>query len=151
MSISIVLVPLAVAAVAALHSSRRDQDDNGRTVCHVGTRMRDENLLGDALSDTGAIVTRTSPNQVRAAWRGVVTDFTRDSDGIWSAHLVGEVDEERARSIIAGVDVAYGRRVQSAVLAKLRERAPAAGLHLQSENVEEDSSVTVVLTVQQGA
>ncbi|MDQ4031507.1 MAG: hypothetical protein M3332_04260 [Actinomycetota bacterium] len=151
MSISIILVPLAVAAVAALHSSRRDQDDNGRTVCHVGTRMRDENLLGDALSDTGAIVTRTSPNQIRAAWRGVDTDFTRDSDGIWSAHLVGEVDEERARSIVAGVDVAYGRRVQSAVLAKLRERAPAAGLYLQSENVEEDSSVTVVLTVQQGA
>lgn len=151
MSISIVLVPLAVAAIAALHSSRRDQDDTGRTVCHVGTRMRDENLLGDALSDTGAIVTCTSPNQIRAEWRGVVTDFTRDSDGIWSAHLVGEIDEERARSIIAGVDVAYGRRVQSAVLVKLRERAPAAGLYLQSEKVEEDSSVTVVLTVQQGA
>lgn len=151
MSVSIILVPLAVAAVAALHNSRRDQDDTGRTVCHVGTRMRDDNLLGDALSDTGAMVTRTSPDQIRAAWRGVVADFTRGPDGIWSAHLVGDVDEERGRSIVAGVDVAYGLRVQSVVLTKLRERAPAAGLHLQSENVEEDSSVTVVLTVQQGA
>lgn len=151
MSISIVLVPLAIAAVAALHSSRRDQDDTGRTVCHVNTRMRDENLLGDALSDTGATVTRNSPDAIRATWRGVVADFTRDLDGIWSAHLIGEVDEERARSIVSAVDVAYGHRVQSAVLGKLRERAPAAGLQLHSETVEEDSSVTVVLTVQQGA
>ncbi|MGH3908988.1 MAG: hypothetical protein ACRDTE_33135 [Pseudonocardiaceae bacterium] len=150
MSISIVLVPLAVAAVTALHSRWEDRDDSGRTVCHVGTRMRDENLLGDALADTGAVVTRSSPDALTANWQGVTAEFTRDAERIWAAHLRGEVDNARAAGIVAAIDAAYGRRVQTAVLARLRERAPTAGLRLHSETVAEDSSVTMVLTVDQG-
>jgi hypothetical protein len=149
MSISIVLLPLAVAAVTALHSRWEDRDDSGRTVCHVGTRMRDENLLGDALADTGAVVTRSSPDALTANWQGVTAEFTRDAERIWAAHLTGEVDEARAAGIVAAIDAAYGRRVQAAVLARLRERAPAAGLRLRSETVAEDSSVTMVFTVDQ--
>jgi hypothetical protein len=43
------------------------------------------------------------------------------------------VDEERAVEIVRAVDAAYGRQVQRAVLDRLRERAPAAGLRLESE------------------
>lgn len=151
MSVSIVLLPLAVAAVSALHTRWRDRDDAGRTVCHVGTRMRDEGLLGAALADIGAVVTHRSPDALTAAWQGVTAEFTRDADGIWAAHLTGEVDDARAADIVAAIDAAYGRQVQAAVLARLRERAPAVGLRLQSETVADDASVTMVLTVEQGA
>jgi hypothetical protein len=113
--------------------------------------MRDEGLLADALSDTGAVTTRSDANAFTAEWQGVAAAFTRDQAGIWSAHLTGEVDDARATAIISAIDIAYGRRVQAAVLEKLRERAPDAGLRLESERVEDDDSVVMVLTVQQGA
>ena len=152
MSISLVLMPLAIAAVTAAHQARgTTTDTTGRTVCHVGTRMRDAGLLGGALNDVGATVHQGGPDALVATWNDATAQFTRNRDGIWEAHLTGNVDDHRARGIVAAVDAAYGRRVQATVLARLRERAPAAGLRLESETVGQDDSVMVVLTVQQGA
>lgn len=152
MSISLVLVPLAIAAVTALHTARGSAvDREGRMVCQVGTRMRDTGLLADALGDVAADVTVQGPNAVTATWDDVSAHFTRDPEGTWGAHLTGTVDEGRARDVVAAIDAAYGRRVQAAVLRRLRERAPAAGLRFDSETIDQDDTVTVVLTVQQGA
>ena len=149
MSISIVLVPLAIAAVAAWESSRSDSTSSGKTVCRVGTRMRDENLLTAALQDTKATTSRGGPNLV-ADWHGVRAVFQRDQDGIWTAHMTGQVDEARAIEIVREVDRAYGYQVQQAVVRRLQEQAPAAGMRLESQTVEEDLSVTMVLTVDTG-
>ena len=146
MSVELILIPLALAAVSAWKASRTETDDSGRIVCQVETRMRDQTLLAAALSDTGAIV-QQSTERITADWQGVRAEFTRGEQGIWSAHLTGEVDEGRAVEIVTSVDVAYGRQVQAAVLAKLRERAPAAGMTVESETTAEDASVTLVLTV----
>lgn len=150
MSIEVVLIPVALAAVSAWRVSRPDRDEQGRTVCRVATRLRDGGLLQAALADTGARVT-TQEHRIVADWSGVRAAFERGDDGIWSAHLQGEVDERRAVDIVAAVDQAYGRRVQQAVLARLLERAPHAGLHVESRTQGEDDSVTVVLGVQVGA
>lgn len=147
MSVSLVLVPIAIAAVAAWQASRSDADEQGRLVCHVGTRMRDVGLLAAALADTGAGV-RQDAEELVANWQGVQARFSRGADGIWSAHLAGNVDETRAVGIVTAVDTAYGRQVQQAVLARLRERAPASGMRLESETVSDDASVTLVLAVE---
>ena len=147
MSISLILLPLAVATVTAAHTARADRDERGRVVCQVQTRMRDENLLAAALRDTDAVVTRDA-DVLTADWSGVRADFRRDADGIWSAHLTGEVDDARAVEIVQSVDAAYGRQVQRAVLERLRAQAPAAGLRLESEQVTEDASVRLVFAVE---
>lgn len=49
------------------------------------------------------------------------------------------------QGIVAAVDAAYGRRVQQAVLTRLRERAPQAGMTIASETVGDTDTVTVVL------
>ncbi|SBT52546.1 hypothetical protein [Micromonospora auratinigra] len=146
MSISLILLPLAVASVAAAHAAT-DRDDEGRTVCQVRTRMRDENLLAAALRDTGATVTAEA-GALSADWAGVRAEFRRDADEIWSAHLTGDVDEARATAIVQAVDAAYGRQVQRAVVERLRDRAPVAGLRLESEQVAEDTSVRLVFAVE---
>ena len=150
MSISLVLLPLAVAAVTAAHDRMERRTENGRLVCSVGTRMRDGGLLARAVEDTGASVEASAESLV-IRWSDVTARFDRDAAGIWTAHFGGDVDEERARELVSLIDAAYGRRVQAAVLQRLRERAPAAGMRLESETVEDDASVTLVLTVQQGA
>jgi hypothetical protein len=146
MSVSIVLVPLAIAAVSAWQAGRADVDDHGRVVCVVQTRMRDQGLLTAALRDSHAEVSHVD-DRIEARWQGVEAQFVRDPDGIWQSHFTGDVDIDRASSIVAAIDVAYGRQVQQAVLAKLRERAPTAGMSVTSETVENDDSVTLVLAV----
>ncbi|MGC4805140.1 hypothetical protein [Micromonospora sp. DT233] len=148
MSISLILVPLAMATVAAATAAGR-RDDAGRVVCQVQTRMRDETLLAAALRDTGAAVA-AGTDEITADWAGVRAEFRRGPDGIWAAHLRGDVDEERAVEIVRSVDAAYGRQVQGAVLQRLRAQAPAAGLRLESEEVTEDASVRLVFAVGEG-
>lgn len=150
MSISIVLVPIAIVAIAAWQASRKDMAADGQIVCHVTTRMRDDTLLIAALTDTDARVTRQS-EMIEAVWHDTQAQFTRDSDGIWQVHFIGSADEQRAIAMVMAVDQFYGRRVQQVVLARLKERAPAAGMSIASETVEDDDSVTLVLNVLQGA
>jgi len=147
MSVSLILLPLAVAAVAAYEGTRSARDADGRVVCHVRTRMRDPALLTAALEDTNAVVTRTD-QEIVAEWQGVRASFVRGEDGIWAAHFTGEVDEARAVEIVHAIDASYGRHVQQAVLARLRERASQVGLRLESETVTEDQSVQLVFAVE---
>lgn len=151
MSIEVVLIPVAIAAVGAWRVSRPEPGVSARTVCRVATRMRDADLLRTALGDTGAAVLAAEDARIVADWSGVRATFGRGDDGIWSAHLEGELDESRAVDIVTAVDQAYGRRVQQAVVARLLERAPTAGLSVESRSVGEDDSVTVVLGVPVGA
>ncbi|MEU4481711.1 hypothetical protein AB0F68_27150 [Micromonospora sp. NPDC023966] len=147
MSVSLILVPMAVAAVAAAHGAMAGRDSQGRVVCQVQTRMRDETLLAAALRESNAVVTADGKDIV-AAWDRVRANFQRGQDGVWSAHLTGDIDEQRAVGIIRAIDAGYGRQVQRAVLERLRERAPAAGLRLESEAVAEDASVRLVFAVE---
>jgi hypothetical protein len=146
MSVSIVLVPIALAGIAAWQASRRAPDEQGRMSCRVSTRMRNEPLLAAALADTGASVT-IADGQLIASWMGFTGTFLRDDAGIWSAHFSEDFELERAEQIIGAIDASYGRRVQQEVLARIRERAPQAGMHVESEEVEADDTVTVVLNV----
>ena len=147
MSVSLILVPLAVAAVSAAHGLRSGRDQQDRVVCEVRTRMRDASLLAAALRGTGAEVVE-GEGEIVAGWQGVRASFTRDQDGIWQAHFTGDVDEARAVGIVHAIDAGYGLQVQRAVLERLRERAPAAGLRLESESVADDRSVRLVFEVE---
>ncbi|HWS33596.1 MAG TPA: hypothetical protein VN408_12740 [Actinoplanes sp.] len=143
MSISLLLVPLAVAGAAAVKAA---SDRGADGVCHVHTRMRDVTLLADALRDTGAEVA-TAEERLTARWEAVEAVFTRDAEGIWGAHFTG-ADQARAVELVTAVDVAYGRRVQRTVLDRLRDQAPAAGLRLESETVDENAGVRLVFEVE---
>jgi hypothetical protein len=137
------LVPLAMAGAAAIKAATDRKADG---VCRVGTRMRDTGMLGDALRDTGADV-RLADDTATVRWAdGVTAGFTREADGLWSAHFSG-TDQAGAIRKVSEVDAAYGRLVQKVVLERLREQAPAAGLRLESETVEEDASVRMVFEI----
>ena len=165
MSIEIVLLPLAIAAVSAWQA-KREADEAGRQVVAVGTRMKNERLLEAALADTGAAVSRVD-TEIVAEWSGTDRDrtvgdrtvgdragregtrarFARSPDGIWVIRLHGEVTPDEATDLARRIDAAYGRRVQQEVLIRLRERAPEVGMTVESETVEDDDSVLLTLTV----
>lgn len=146
MSVSLLLVPLAIAGIGAFQIGRAEKDVHGRNVCHVQTRMRDRNLLEAALSDTKAITSQTQET-ITAEWHGVRALFRPNEQGIWQVDFTGEVDEKRAMDIAGAVDQAYGRQVQQAVLTRLKAQASSAGMAVASETLEDDDSVTLVLDI----
>lgn len=144
MSIEIVLIPLALAAISAYQASKAEEA--GQQVVAVQTRMKNEHLLEAALADTGATVDREDA-VIHVEWGSTQARFTKDANGIWGVHFDGSTSLEEATALVQRVDVAYGRQVQQEVLARLRQRAPEAGMTVESETVEDDDSVTLTLTV----
>ena len=145
MSIEIVLIPLALAAVSA-YQAKKSADEAGQQTVAVGTRMKNEHLLQEALADSGASV-RASSGELVADWGAVEGRFVKDASGIWAVHFSGSTTSEEAMALVKSVDTAYGRRVQQEVLARLRQRAPEVGMSVESETVEDDQSVTLTLNV----
>ncbi|MFC6009563.1 hypothetical protein [Nocardia lasii] len=144
MSISLILVPIAIGAVAKAAAAHSSPD---AATCTVSTRLRDRRLLALALADTGGRVTDTGPDAIDVEWERLAAQLRRDTDGIWQAHFTGTTDEQECVASIMRVDTAYGRRVQAEVLNRVRERAPEAGMTLVSETANTDASVTMVLEV----
>ncbi len=145
MSISLVLIPLAVAAAAKAAA----RDSPAPQVCTVSTRMRDTRLLVAALGDTGATATVLSDDDIDVRWADLTARLRRDPDGIWAVDFTGTDDTARCIDTITAVDAAYGLRVQAEVVERLRERAPAAGMAVLSESAAANGEVTMVLEVRE--
>lgn len=167
MSVTIALIPLAIAAATFIAGggivagSTSKTEDGGAahlqtTTAAVRTRMKDLGLLEAALGDIHATDLQRDGDALTAAVEGMSLSMARDNEGIWQAHFTGEGisdDEliEAGTAVIARLDTAYAARVQAAVASRIRERADAAGFELTSESVEEDDTVTMVLTVRDGS
>ncbi|MGD6978849.1 MULTISPECIES: hypothetical protein [Citricoccus] len=149
MSVELLLVPMAIAAVAAW-KAKQGADAAGRPVVTVATRMKDERLLRMALADTGAVVA-ADRDGILGSWTGMQARFTRDADGIWAVHAWGAVTTQSVTELAMSIDSAYARRVQEEVVDRIRARAPEAGLTVASETVQEDDTVVLVLNVDREA
>jgi len=168
MSVTLILIPAALAAataisaaggIGALSQFGRDDEtestgaavESGPRPIEVRTRMKDPDLLGDALRDIGATGVTFDGDALSAVVEGVELTMTRSEDGVWAAHFVREDGRELAEGdaaeLVARLDAAYALRVQQTVAARIRERAASAGFELVSESRDDDDTVTMVLDV----
>lgn len=165
MSISLILLPAALAAAAAvggtgalgaiaLNSGAKNDPGPGQTEAvpiAVQTRMKDPDLLAAALADLGATDASISDGVLTATIDGIEVVMSRTEDGVWGAHLSRvdghEVTEAEATALMTQLDAAYARHVQRAVAERIRSRADQAGFELVSETRDDDDTVTMVLNV----
>ena len=149
MSLEIILIPLAIALITKVQSNANE--DNPNAAAHqvaVETRMKNLELLQNAMRNIGC-TTAMQENEIVASLNSLNFNFKKNSQGIWAATFVAGTTLEAAEQIIAQIDKAYGIEVQAEVLRKIKERAPQSGMTLESETINEDSSVTLVLAVNQ--
>lgn len=149
MSVEMLLIPVAMAAYGAWVARADAAAQEGvaaRTTCVVQTRLRDPNLLIDALTAVGATVTY-SDAVVTGVLGGAGISFSPGADGVAVAHVTGASVAEAER-LIHLVDGEYAACVQSRLYERLHERAAALGLTVESEAVGKDNSITVVLATQ---
>ncbi|WP_203580908.1 hypothetical protein [Microbacterium hibisci] len=170
MSVSLILIPAALAAVTAISAAGgigalsqlggdRESDgaetgavdDGGARPISVRTRMKDPDLLGDALRDLGATQVAYDGDRLTALVEGVELEMARSEEGVWAAHFRRadglELAETDAAALVQRLDAAYALRVQQTVAARIRERAASAGFELVSETRDDQDTVTMVLDV----
>ncbi|CAL4858433.1 hypothetical protein [Microbacterium sp. MM2322] len=169
MSISLILVPAALAAAAALGGTgvvgalslnagaKAEPGSRGSEAVPVAvqTRMKNPDLLAASLADLGATDASLEDGVLTATLDGLEVVMSRTEDGVWGAHLSRldghEVTEAEATAVMTQLDVAYARHVQRAVADRIRSRADQAGFELVSETRDEDDTVTMVLNVRDQA
>ena len=149
MSLEIILIPLAIALITKSQSKAKEVNPNASShQVAVETRMKNLDLLQNAMRNIGCVTTMQE-NQIAASLNSLNFTFTKNSQGIWAATFVAGTTFAAAEQIIGQIDKAYGIEVQAEVLRKIKERAPQSGMTLESETINEDSSVTLVLAVNQ--
>lgn len=149
MSLEIILVPMAIALITKAHSKATENTPNASThQVVVETRMKNATLLANAMENIGCSTTIT-PTEIAASLNSIYFTFSQNTDGIWKANFIEGTSVIAAEQIIGQIDKAYGIEVQAEVLKKIKDRAPQNGMTLESETINQDASVTVVLAVNQ--
>jgi hypothetical protein len=164
MSVTLILLPIALAAAAAAGGAgalgavmtAKGTDEAGpMPAVRVRTRMKDSTLLSDALSNLGASGITVSATSVTAVVDGASLRMTLTSDGVWEAHVEGtgggDVTVATATELLQRLDGEYAVLVQRAVAEKIRLRAESSGFDLVSETRDVDDTVTMVLNVRADA
>jgi predicted regulator of Ras-like GTPase activity (Roadblock/LC7/MglB family) len=147
MSLEIILIPMAIALITAANTKAKSNlgADSPNQVA-VETRMKNQALLEKAMSKISCSPI-SDENVITGNYNSVFFTFKRNVEGIWAASFVAGTSLEVATEIISKIDKAYGLEVQAEVLRKIKERAPQAAMSLESETLNEDSSVTLLLVV----
>lgn len=144
MSTGMELVPLALAVGAAVAAaSRKSSATPAQSVLSLGTRMRDDALLREALETAGACY-GDRDGTVYGSIEGTAVAFTRAAGGTFEAHFDASVAEDDGVRLVSGLDDEYARLVQGRAYERVVERAPDFGLEFESEELEgEDIVVTL--------
>lgn len=136
MSLEILLLPLGIAAVAAIRQARStDLCEKCKT-----TRITDQGLLVEALRAMGATKIRESEGRLTASTSYGPVTFQRVG-----TLFLGRVDksEEKTQSMLADLDVNVGRITQFHTVESVRRQAQAMGMVLIEER-SEDGTVQLV-------
>ncbi len=140
---------MAIALITKAHSKANENTPNASShQVNVETRMKNLELLQNAMRNIGCTTTMQE-NEIAASLNSIYFTFKKNSEGIWTAGFVAGTSVDVAEQIISQIDKAYGIEVQAEVLRKIKERAPQSGMTLESETINEDASVTLVLAVNQ--
>ena len=146
MSLEIVLIPLAIAAVSAYKASQVNDESTGQVNINVQTRMKNQEMLIEALRVLGLSASFTD-NLLRVGNSEIEFLMKKNENDIWTAQFENGVSEEAATSLLISLDKEYGKLVQATVLQRIKERASVNGMNLQSETFNRDNSVTLTLNV----
>jgi len=149
------LIPFAIAAgVGAIgrYRARRAEEEALNALnappFSFDTRMRDEELLIAAASVLDPDVSSVSEASGIERLVGTELSFRRLDGGAFEAQFPPTVSSEQARSLLETLDGEYTRLVQARVYEQVLAQAEQQGLSLESERVDEDSSIVLTLRVE---
>ena len=145
MSLSVVLIPLAIAAVGAM-STQTDLPSSDS----IGfkTKIKNSSILQEALFNYGYEPLKTENGFKVNVEHGEII-FELDKDEKYVAIFSGNFSQEEAEDIISELYEEYTTLVQQHVYQKLLENIKERNLNLESEEITENNSILLTLEVQE--
>lgn len=152
MSLSVMLVPLAIAVRSELKNVRvqieTEVDETfltkHKTYYKLKTQIKDEQLLQEALQHIGSETSQIDKH-IKSIIGDVQVIFYKENDGTFSSLFHEHIDVRDAEQFIHNVFEQYTSIVQQKTYEKLIKRARQEGLILESESRQDES---IVLTFQ---
>ena len=144
MSLSLTLIPIAIAATSVVSYALQDKIEEG-IYYKIDTNIKDEKILTEALRNRGSSVA-LDKRQIESTLGNVEIVFQRQEDDTISAVFHQDIPVEDAEEFVKNTHEEYTRIVQQKTYHKLVERAKNEGLILESEDRNEED--TIVLTFQ---
>lgn len=152
MSLSIVLVPLAVAVItsamngysSAVAACARGQ--NGRSE-KIPTKYRSEELLKKTLMEHGAVVRKDGAGAVTADFGSGKIRYDRPDESVpYDMQVFDVANLDDIVCSIREINSEYGENVQSYAYHRVKDNLPE-GMTLASEEVLEDNSILLTINL----
>lgn len=148
MSIELALLPIAIAVMGALANRKQKRLEQEMTNSFsLPTRIKDARLLQTALQNCGCQSVSTGVT-VDSEVQGARIVFEPTEHSGFNAVFVGGIPTDQAEDFLDSLYSEYTRQVQQAVYEKLKDRAAAKGMILESEELQDDDSVVLTFCVQ---
>ena len=127
MSLEVLLIPLGIAAIAAIREARStDLCEKCKT-----TRIKDQQLLHDALLEMGA--TSLSAGEGRVTGDSPYGRITFQRIGEVFLGRVDRADDQVTDNMLAALDMSVGALLQQRTISSLHARAAEMGMTLVSQ------------------
>ncbi|WP_424356364.1 hypothetical protein [Methanobacterium sp. MBAC-LM] len=162
MSVEIILIPIAIAAVTGAIKARneenqelteaiktrneKNQESSGYFT--LGTKIKDAKLLEETLKIYGCKDVSTGEDLETECDNARVI-FEKDENGVFNAVFLGNISLEKAKEFISDINGEYTKLVQEQVYQKLLKNASERNLRLESEDVQEDNSIVLTFALQE--
>ncbi|MDR0220411.1 MAG: hypothetical protein LBI54_03275 [Lachnospiraceae bacterium] len=154
MSISIVLIPLALAlsltvdSVIQMQLEQKNKEQLGDRLAPMQSIFTDAALLEKTLREHGFAVTLVSENEVVCQVGTIRLDYTRQTAG--EPFLVTVTGINNLESFLAEMECferEYRQNVQSYTYQKLMENLAASHMRVAQETVLEDNSILLTIDI----
>jgi len=145
MSLAIVLIPLAIAAIGAM-STLTDLPSSDSIA--FKTRIKNSSILQEALFNYGYEPFKTENGFKVNVENGEII-FELDEDEKYVTIFSGDFSKEEAENFILELYEEYTTLVQQHVYQKLLKNIKERNLNLESEEITENNSILLTLEVQE--
>ena len=146
MSVSLVLIPVVIAGAGILFTRIEALENN---VLLYKTKMRNARILQESVINLDYTYKTLNKNQIEVQHQDGHIIFEKNEDNTLQATFSKEISQEQAEACIAEIYDEYTTLVQQQTYEKLVENIKNYNLNLESEEITEDNSIILTLTVQE--
>ncbi len=146
MSVSLVLIPLVIAAAGTLFVKVEALEND---LIIFKTKMKNALILQEAVINLEYQPTILNKDQMEIQLKDGNIIFEKNEDNTLQATFNENIPQEQVEAFIAEIYDEYSALVQQQTYEKLLENIKNRNLNLESEEITEDNSIVLTLTVQE--
>ena len=148
MSVSAVLIPLAIGIIASVNNQNEMKKIRSKEECiKLNTRFKDSNILQKTLNEYGLKPKKTSSNGYAVKFSDGDIIYSRPSEDVpFSMTIKNIKDKDSLIKELKEIEYVYNGNVQEYTYKRILNKLPE-GMEIESEEVLEDDTILITLSV----